>query len=130
MILVRLSRDENFRFGGTAADLLSFQPDVRGSARRGEGGEGEVGGGEGEGEGEGDGEGEGEGEGEGGEEGEIKSQVEGADQGLRLEEGGEIEGEGEGHLDSVELEDSDCCGKPRHPFIMKGEEFDRWGGLT
>ena len=111
-IFVRLTRDENLRFGGTAADLLSFQPDVRGSTRSGEEGEGEVGGGEGEGDGEGG-------------EGEIKSQVGGADQKLSLEE----DGGGGGHLESVDLEDPDCCGKPKQPFIMTGEEFDRWDHL-
>ena len=93
--------DIELRFGGTAADLLSFQPDVRGSDRRGGEGEDEVGGEVG---------------------GCSKSPDDGADQGPRLEEEGEGE---EGHLESVEVEDLDCCGKPRRPFIMTGEEFDR-----
>ena len=95
--------DVGFRFGGTAADLLSFQPGVRGSDRVG--GEGEVGGGDDEG--------------EGGVGGGSKSPVDGADQGLRLEEGGD------GHQEREQEEDLGCCGKPRQPFIMTGEEFDR-----
>ena len=91
--------DVGFRFGGTAADLLSFQPDARGSDRGG--GEGEVGGGDDEG--------------EGGVGGGSKSPVDGADQGLRWEERGE----------AAEEEDLECCGKPRRPFIMTGEEFNR-----
>jgi len=91
------------RFGETAADLLSFQPGVRDSTRRGGEGGGEVG---------------------GREEGESKSQNEGADQ---EELGG---GEGEGHLHSVVLEDLDCCGKPRQPFIMTGAEFDSLYNFT
>ena len=91
-----------FRFGGTAADLLSFQPGVRGLDRRG-GGEGEVGSGEVEGEGRVG--------------GGSKSLVDGADEELRFEEGGER------HPESVEEE---CCGKPRKPFVMTGEEFDRY----
>ena len=74
--------DASFRFGGTAADLLFFQPGVRGLDRRG--GEGEVGSGEVEG--------------EGGVGGGSKSLVDGAE-GLRLEEGGE----GERHPESVEV---------------------------
>jgi len=47
-------------------------------------------------------------------------------QGLRLEEGGEDDG----HQEREEEEVLDCCGKPRQPFIMTGEEFDSLYSFT
>ena len=64
----------------------------------------------------------GEDEGQGGVDGEgdvgsgSKCLVNGVDQGLGLEEGGE------GHQ---EEENYECCAKPRRPFIMTGQQFDR-----
>ena len=97
--------DIEFRFGGTAADLLSFQP----NGRKGEGGEdeGEVGV-----------------DGEGDVGGGSKSLV----NGTRLEEGGECGEGGEGHQESMEegaLDLEWCFAKPRRPFIMTGQQFDR-----
>ena len=79
-----------FRFGGTAADLLTFQQDVGQTALAVRGG-GDSGGGD-----------------------QQQGQVGGRDQGPMMEE--EV---------VLEEEEPDSFGKPRHPFTMSSEEFDR-----
>ena len=80
-----------FRFGGTAADLLTFQQDVGQTALAVRDGD------------------------------QQQGQVGGKDQGSMSEEGDEET------IVDLELEDPDSFGKPRHPFTMSSEEFDRYG---
>ena len=84
-----------FRFGGTAADLLTFQQDVGQTALVVRGGDSA-----------GDGD-------------QQQSQVGGRDQGPMMEE------EVEETIVVLEEEEPDSFGKPRHPFTMSSEEFDR-----
>ena len=86
-----------FRFGGTAADLLTFQQDVGEAALAVRGGDSA-----------GDGD-------------QQEGQVGGRDQGPMMEE------EVEETIVVLEEEDPDSFGKPRHPFTMSSEEFDRYG---
>ena len=84
-----------FRFGGTAADLLTFQQDVGQTAlavRGGDSGDGDQ---------------------------LQQGQVGGRDQGPMMEE------EVEETIVVLEEEEPDSFGKPRHPFTMSSEEFDR-----
>ena len=84
-----------FRFGGTAADLLTFQQDVGQTALAVRGGDSA-----------GDGD-------------QQQSQVGGRDQGPMMEE------DVEETKVALEEEEPDSFGKPRHPFTMSSEEFDR-----
>ena len=84
-----------FRFGGTAADLLTFQQDVGQTALAVRGG-GDSGGGD-----------------------QQQGQVGRRDQGPMMEDGGEET------IVVLEEEEPDSFGKPRHPFTMSSEEFDR-----
>ena len=83
-----------FRFGGTAADLLTFQQDFGQTAlavRGGDSGDGD----------------------------QQEGQVGGKDQGPMMEE------EVQESIVVLEEEEPDSFGKPRHPFTMSSEEFDR-----
>ena len=83
-----------FRFGGTAADLLTFQQDVGQTAlavRGGDSGDGD----------------------------QQEGQVGGRDQGPMMEE------DVEETIVVLEEEEPDSFGKPRHPFTMSSQEFDR-----
>ena len=84
-----------FRFGGTAADLLTFQQDVGEAALAVRGGDSA-----------GDGD-------------QQQGQVGGRDQEPMMEEDvGET-------IVVLEEEEPSSFGKPRHPFTMSSEEFDR-----
>ena len=83
-----------FRFGGTAADLLTFQQDVGEAAFAVRGGDSAGG-------------------------DQQQGQVGEWDQGPMMEE------EVEETIVVLEEEDPDNFGKPRHPFTMSSQEFDR-----
>ena len=84
-----------FRFGGTAADLLTFQQDVGQTALAVRGG------------------------GDSGDGDQQQGQVGEKDKGPMMEEGVEET------VVVLEEEEPDSFGKPRHPFTMSSEEFDR-----
>ena len=84
-----------FRFGGTAADLLTFQQDVGQTALAVRGGD------------------------SGGDGDQQQGQVGEWDQGPMMEE------EVEETIVVLEEEEPDSFGKPRHPFTMSSQEFDR-----